>query len=313
MLNLNQVRVFYHVAKNLSFTLAAKDLFITQPAVTAQIKAFEDYCNIKLFKKRGRNIYLTEEGKTLYQYVRQIFEYEREIEHVIEDMHELKRGILRVGTSKAYARYFMPFLLSHFHGIFPDIKIFLDEGSSLDMIRSLLKFRNEVAIIAMAQQHPDVCFIPFSQEELVLIFSPRHPLSGRTEVSVRDFADEPVIMKEKGSGTRKMINELFARHQCAPNILMETSNPEFIKQLVERGEGISFLVKESVAVELGEGKLATLPITGEALFLDVSIAYIKDQKLSRPAQAFLDTLGRISPVERPIKGMGELISAGPRG
>ena len=264
MLNFNQVRVFYHVAKNLSFTLAAKDLFITQPAVTAQIKAFEEYSNLKLFKRHGRSIYLTEAGKTLYHYVRQIFEYEMEIENVIEDLNELKRGVLRLGTSKAYARYFMPFLLSHFHSVYPDIKIFLDEGSSLDMIQSLLSFRNEVAIIAMAHNHPDVNFTPFSREELLLI------------------------------------HEVFNRHRFIPNILMETSNMEFIKQLVQRGDGISFLVRESVAAELEEGKLATTPITEEELFLDVSIAYFKNQQLSRPAQAFLDTLGQLASGERPI-------------
>ena len=98
MLNFNQIRVFYHVAKNLSFTMAAKELFITQPAVTAQIKAFEDYSNLKLYKRRGRNIYLTEAGKTLYHYVRRIFEYEIEIENVIADLNELKRGVLRLGA-----------------------------------------------------------------------------------------------------------------------------------------------------------------------------------------------------------------------
>lgn len=311
MLNFNQVRVFYHVAKNLSFTLAAKELFITQPAVTAQIKAFEEYCNLKLFKKRGRSIYLSEEGKTLYQYVGRIFEYEREIENLIEDMHELKRGILRLGTSKAYARYFMPSLLSYFHGAFPDIKIFLDEGSSLDMIQSLLSFKNEVAIVATAQNHPDICFIPFRQEELLLILSARHRLSGRKRVSFDDLADESIIMKETGSGTRKIINDLFARHRCNANILMETSNTEFIKQLVEREDGISFLVRESVAAELREGRLSTVPLDGENLFLDVSIAYIKDQQLSPPAQAFLDTLGRMSSDGKPLKGMGGVESKGP--
>ncbi len=309
MLNFNQVRVFYHVAKNLSFTMAAKDLFITQPAVTAQIKAFEDYANLRLFKRRGRNIYLTEAGKTLYQYVRQIFEYEIEIENVIEDLNELKRGVLRLGTSKAYARYFMPFLLSHFHSVYPDIKIFLDEGSSLDMIYSLLSFRNEVAIVAMAQDHPDVNFTPFSQEELLLIHSPGHPLTRKSEISFRDLVNEPIIMKESGSGTRKVINEVFARHKLSPNILMETSNTEFIKQLVQRGDGISFLVREAVIDELKDRKLATTPIMEEELFLDVSIAHFKNQQLSRPAQAFLDTLGQLASGERPIKGMGALITS----
>ncbi len=101
MLNFNQLRVFYQTAKHLSCTTAAKKLFITQPAVTSQLKHFEEFCNLKLFKKKGRNIHLTDEGKTLYDYTCKIFEYEKEVEDVIEEMRELKRGVLRLGTTKA--------------------------------------------------------------------------------------------------------------------------------------------------------------------------------------------------------------------
>ena len=138
MLNFNQFRVFYYAAKNLNFTAAAGELFISQPAVTAQIKSFEEYCSLKLFKKRGRQVYLTDEGKSLYAYATKIFKTEKEIEHAIDDMRELKRGVLSLGTTKAYARYFMPLMITTFHNNYPNIKIQLNEGSSLDMIHSLL-------------------------------------------------------------------------------------------------------------------------------------------------------------------------------
>jgi DNA-binding transcriptional LysR family regulator len=97
-------------------------------------------------------------------------------------------------------------------------------------------------------------------------------------------------MKEKGSGTRKLVEELFEAEQCTPDILMETSNTEFIKQLVQRGEGVSFVVREAVAAELKENKLATVPLKGPTVYLDVSIASLKGQVLSPPARAFVDTL-----------------------
>ena len=162
MINLNHLRVFYQAARNLNFSLAAKSLYITQPAVSVQIKLFEDNCNLKLFKRRGRRVYLTDEGQALYEYARKIFEYEKEIEDAIGDMKELKRGILRLGTTKTYARYFMPFLISKFREAYPYIKIHLDEGSSLDMANSLLDFSNELAIIAKTEDNPDICFLPFS-------------------------------------------------------------------------------------------------------------------------------------------------------
>jgi len=308
MLNFNQFRVFYHAARNLSYTAAANALFITQPAVTAQMKAFEEFCNLKLFKKRKRKIFLTDEGKTLFSYAEKIFKYEKEIENVIDEMRELKRGILSLGTTKAYARYFMPLMITTFHQNYPEIKIQLNEGSSLDMIYSLLDLKIEVAVIAKAMDHPDVHFSPFSKEEMAVIVAPDDPLAGRQAVSFKELAKEPFIMKEQGSGTRKLVEELFSNKNCTLDILMETSNTEFIKQLAQRGEGISFLMREAVAVEIKEKKLAEVPLQGHKIFLDVSIAYLKGQVLSPPAKAFVDTLKKLKSEDMDPMGIGLMMA-----
>jgi DNA-binding transcriptional LysR family regulator len=294
LINLNQLRVFHEAARSGSFTGAAKKLFITQPAVTAQMKAFEEQCGLKLFKKKGRKLHLTDEGTALHEVVRKIFEYEREVEDVIEELKELKRGILRLGTSKAYARYFMPFLISAFRETYPHIKVSLDEGSSLDIMRSLLNLKNEVAVIAKVEENPAVTLLPFKKDRLLLIVAPDHRLAGKKSVAVRDLTGDPMIMKEAGSGTRKQVNELFGKKGLIPNVLMETSNTEFIKQLVQRGEGISFLVEKAVAAEIRDKRLATVPLVGQTPFLDVSIAYLKDQRLSRPARAFVEMLKKMA-------------------
>jgi len=307
-MNLNQLRVFYEAARTGSFTSAAKKLCITQPAVTAQIKTFEDQCNLKLFKKKGRSLYLSEEGSALYEYAKRIFEYEKEVEDAIEEMRKLKRGTLRLGTSKAYARYFMPFLISSFHEAFPHIKVHLDEGSSMDILRSLLELKNEVAVIAKVEEDPNVTFLPFKRDELILILAPTHSLSKKKSVSVEELVHEPMIMKEMGSGTRKQVNDLFSRKGLTPNVLMETSNTEFIKQLVHRGEGISFLVEEAVAVEIREKRLATVPVAGEKPFLDVSIAYLKDQHLSHPARAFVEMLKKMATKGPQTGGMQKVMA-----
>jgi DNA-binding transcriptional LysR family regulator len=308
MINLHHLRVFYMAARYKSCTAAAQNLCVTQPAVTAQIKKLENHHGLKLFKKRGRNIFLTDEGRALYGYAKRIFESEREIEDAIEEMKKLRRGVLRLGTTKTYARYFMPLLISTFHEAYPHIKVHLDEGSSWDMIHSLVDLKNELAVIAKAVEDPAVSFIPFSQEELVAVLSPSHPLAQKRAVSVRELAREPIIMKEAGSGTRRKVNALFERHGASPNILVETSNAEFIKQLVHRGEGFSFLVKESVAVELEEKKLVTVPLEEERFYLDVSIAYLKNEPLSRPAQAFLDILLEMAQGKDPQHGLRDIMT-----
>ena len=308
MINLHHLRVFYMAAKYESCTAAAQKLCVTQPAITAQIRKLEDQCSLKLFKKRGRNIHLTDEGTALFHYARRIFECEREVEDAIEEMRKLKRGVLRLGTTKTYARYFMPVLISTFHETYPQIKIHLDEGSSLDMTQSLVGLKNEVVVIAMAAENPAVTFIPLSHEKLVLIMAPSHPLANKAAVSVRELAGEPIIMKEAGSGTRLKVNGLFERYGCDLNSLMETSNAEFIKQLVQQGEGFSFLVKEAVATELQEKKLVSVPLMEEELYLDVSIAYLKNEHLSRPAQAFVDILLEMAQGKEPQRGLREIMA-----
>ena len=310
MLNLNQLRVFYCVAKNLSFTKAADELFITQPAVTAQVKLFEECYELKLFKKKGRGICLTDEGETLYACARQLFEYEKVVESVLDDIRHLKQGILRIGTTKTYVRYLMPHIMRIFHKKFPEIKIFLDEGSSLAMIQSLLDLRNEIAIITQVKDFAEVEFIPFAEEEVIPILSLSHLLVARQSVSVARFAQEPIIMRETGSGTRKIVNALFQRYNCTPNILMETANSEFIKQLVARGDGISFLVRESVEKDLQEKRIATVPFEHGKVYLDVNVAYLKRQPLSLTAQAFLKALDDFVPGQRPINGIHSFLPSG---
>jgi DNA-binding transcriptional LysR family regulator len=223
-------------------------------------------------------------------------------------MKELKKGSLRLGSARTYARYFMPFLLTGFRNAHPHIKIHLDEGSSSDMIQSLIDLKNEVVIIAKAEENSNIDFIPFSQEELVLILSPNHHLANKATLSFKQLADEPVIMKDPGSGSRQLVDELFAKNDCRPNILMETGDAEIIKLLVQHGEGISFLVKEAVAVELREQKLATVPLKNQPVFLDVSIAYLKSQPLSPPAQAFLKSLKNLGTKKMRFQGMGALMA-----
>jgi len=295
MINFNQFRIFYYAAKNLNFTRAAQELFISQPAVTVQIKAFEEFCGLKLFKKRGRRTWLTDEGQTLYNFAKTVITIEKEIENTLDNMRKLKQGILKIATTKAYARYFMPLMLSSFHAKYPDIKIELNEGSSLDMTRSLLDFKNEVGIIAKAGNVPGIRLIPFSREEMAMIVAPSHPWARRGSISLKELAAEPFIMKEVGSGTRRLVDRLYKKKPFRPNILMETSSTEFIKQLVQRGDGVSILVKAAVATELKEKKLATVSLKGPVQYLDVSIAYLKNQPLSLPANAFIDILKKLKP------------------
>jgi len=307
MINLNQLRVFYYAAKNLNFTRAAEKLFITQPAVTAQIKFFEKNLGLKLFKKKRGKLHLTEEGKALQEYAHKLFDCEKEIETAVEEIKKLKRGTLRIGTARTYARYFMPFLISRFREAYPHIHIHLDEGSSLELIQGLINLKNELVIISKTEENPDVSLDLFSHEEVVLILSPEHRLAAKEAVTFEDLLGEPIILKEEGSGTRKLVEELFRENGSSPKVLMETSDAEMIKFLVQHGEGLAFLVREAVASEIREDKLVFRPMKGKKMYLDVSVGYLKNQPLSRPAEAFLDCLEKLGTKKMRFQGMGMLM------
>jgi DNA-binding transcriptional LysR family regulator len=291
----------------MSFTKAAEDLFITQPAVTNQIKTFEENLNLKLFKKNPRKICLSEEGKILYEYAQKLFNYEKEIEKVIEDIKELRVGAVSVGTTRTYAHSFLPLLITHFHKSYPNIKVKVDEGGSLDIIQNLFSFKNDVAIIAKVEDNRDVCFIPFCREELLVILPPDHRFKEKKVISIADLREEKIIMRGKGSGTHRIVNDLFEISKFTPHILSEAGDTELIKNMVQKGEGISFLSKQSVSTEIDEKKLIAAPLEGNQIFLDINIAYLKNHILSPPAIAFLDILGQLVARGKPIEGVSSLI------
>ncbi|NIS61364.1 MAG: LysR family transcriptional regulator [Proteobacteria bacterium] len=308
MLNFNQLRTFHQAAKSLNFTVAGKNLFVSQPAVTAQIKLFEEFCNLDLFAKKGRRIYLTDEGKTIFKYTCRIFELEQGLEKTIYDLQKLKQGCLRIGTTKTYARYLMPVLLTPFHQSFPGVTIELNEGSSLEMSENVLDFRNSLAIIPRVDDNPDIHFIPLFREEVVLIAASDYHLSKRDRISIEELAGEPIVMKESGSGTRRLVEESFGDDREKLNIIAETSNMEFIKELVKQGEGISFVVRTAVKRELTEGTLVTIPITNRTLFLDVCIAYLSDYRLPMAAKAFLDFLQPVVRSRAPLRDIDTFLA-----
>ncbi len=309
MINLNQLRAFYHVAKYESYTIAAQKLFISQPAVTAQIKLFEKFYDMKLFRKQGKKLFLTHIGKILFEKAEHIFDMEDEVDIILTQTRELNQGVLEIGCTKAYARHIMPSIISVFHRAYPNIKVILEEGSSMSMINTLRDFKNEVVVVAQMDVHDArLEFIPFSQEEIVVVIPVDHPLTRKKELEFRDIVKEPVIMKGKGSGTRKKILELYKTHKTVPDVFMESNNTGFIIDLVERGEGISFLVKPAIYQKVKDKKLASRKLMNTKIFLDVSLGYSKNTPLSPAAKAFYEVVKNSFIEESPRGGVGSLMA-----
>ncbi len=309
MINLNQLRAFFYVAKYASYTIAAEKLCISQPAVTAQIKLFENFYDMKVFRREGRQVGLTHVGKVLFEKAERIFSIEDEVENTLVQLKELNQGLLEIGCTKAYAKHIMPSIMSLFHRTYPNVKIILEEGSSMALINSLRDFKNEVIVVAQMNVNDSrLQFIPFSQEEIVIILNVNHPLARKKEIEFRDIANEPLILKGTGSGTRQKIVDLYKKHKSDPNVFMESNNTEFIIDLVERGEGISFLVKQSVERYVKEKKIAIQKLKDAKLFLDVSLGFSKNVPLSPAATAFYEVIKRSFLEKTPHGGVGSIMA-----
>ena len=233
---------------------------------------------------------LTEPGEVLLAHARKIFKLQEEAAQIIRQMRLVKKGTLKLGTARTYAHSIIPPLLARFQSDYPLVNIVLIEGSSREMARRLWSLDIEVAVIAAPGRVRRVEFQFFRSEELVPIVAPEHPLTQQKIVPFKALASQPIIMREKGSGTRKVVADLYRRHRVKPLIVFETSNSDVIKEQVAQGQGISFLTRSGVDTDIQSGRVATFSLQGEQPRLDICTAVLKGHELSRPARAFLDLL-----------------------
>lgn len=287
-INLNQLRVFYYVAREKSITKAADKLFVTQPAVTMQIRAMEEQLSLKLFKRHGRVLRLTEGGRVLFGYAKKIFYLVDEMESVIPRYTDLSEGILTIGTTKSFARHLMPGLLSRFQAAHPGVRVSLKEGSSKEIAHDLMEYKYDLGVTGRISFSRRLTVVEYTKEEFCLITPPQHRLSEMEEVSLKDLKDERIIVREEGSGSRDVIRSLLYSHGIKPSVLIEAGSVEFIKEYVIQGRGISFLYIPEIELEARMGLLIPHKIAEGPILVQTVIIYPRDVELSPAARAFLD-------------------------
>jgi DNA-binding transcriptional LysR family regulator len=292
-LNLKQLEAFYLVVKRKNFTRAAEELNVTQPAVTIQVKSLEKSLNLKLIQQMGKRFQLTEAGELLYQYAEKIFDLVSDANEKMRDFKKLMRGTLQIGTTKNYARYIMPSLLSEFQRRYPRIKVILNEGNSEEMARSVLEMKNELALISQLNLDRKIKSVFFSTVEFVLVTSPIHRFSQRQSISLRELNGEPVILREKGSGSRTAILRKFQEYGIWPSVIIEASSLDFIVGYVKQNKGVSFMFEPDIKEELEKGTLKVIRVEEGNIIFFTDLIYHTEKSLSPPGQAFLKMVGEL--------------------
>jgi DNA-binding transcriptional LysR family regulator len=285
--SLNSLMTFHKVAKHKSFSKAAEELYISQPAVTKHIRNLELKAGMRLIQRGRGGFALTEAGKALYRHTQKISSHLMEIENVLGSLQKDHHGFLKIGTTESYSKCLMPKVLSGFQSSFPAIKISLDVGNSEEIEKNLSTYRNDLAVIGVTKVSPKFEFIPFLKEELVLIVSPEHPLSKRKSVSLKELEAYPLIIRAKGSTTRRILLKAFKESDIHPSLLVEAGSSEFIKQWVSEGKGVSVIVKRIVEDEGKRGIVRIVPLS-KKLYLEVAFLYLKEQRFNPAIRTFVE-------------------------
>jgi len=287
-MHLNQLWVFYHVAKHGSFSLAAEALFLTQPSVSNQVKLLEEAYGIKLFERFGRTIGLTHPGEVLYAYAERIFTLAKEADSVIEELKEMKGGLIKISASSTLGAYYLPDIIDRFRKKHPLVEIRMTSGYTQSVAEDVLALRSDLGLIGQAVSHPNLVATPLWEEELVLIVAPGHLFARSRRIDVSRLKDQPFIMSERGSGVRTITEELFLRTGISPQIAMELGENEAVKRAVASGLGITIISATVAKGELEAGTLRAVRLAGDRLTRRFYIIHHKDKYLSRLIRAFMD-------------------------
>jgi DNA-binding transcriptional LysR family regulator len=284
-----QIQTFLEVARQGSVSKAAERLFVTQPAVSMQIKQLEEAFGLALLEPMGRNIRLTDAGQVFLTHATTAMGQFKDLEALMAEHIGLKRGRIDLAVVST-AKYFIPMLLVRFNKLFTgiDVRLYIDNRENV--LGMLSRFEVDLVVMGRAPSHLECQAIAFATNPMAIVSAPDHLLSRRKKLSFSVLGDYHFVVREEGSGTRAAMQRLFDSHQTPLNVVMEVPSNETIKQAVMAGMGLSFLSLRTVRHELATGRLALVDIEGMPQVNHWYVTHLSSKKLSPAALAFKDFL-----------------------
>ncbi|NCA89207.1 MAG: LysR family transcriptional regulator [Gammaproteobacteria bacterium] len=284
-ISLRQLRVFAAVVRHMSYTRAAEELHLTQPAVSMQVRQLEEELGLPLFEKLGRGIALTEAGRELYPYSQGIDRSLRELQDVMESLKGVSRGRLSVAVAST-VNYFAPKLLAAFHHRYPGIALALDVTNREQLVRLLEANAVDLVLMGQPPAGVEVEAEVFMDNPLVVVAPPDHPLAGAQDIPLTRLADEVFVMREPGSGTRQAMERFLSDRGVSFRTGMQMTRNEAIKQSVRAGLGLSVVSIHTIELELLTQKLVILDVSGFPIQRQWYLVYRQGKRLSPSARAF---------------------------
>jgi LysR family transcriptional regulator, low CO2-responsive transcriptional regulator len=287
---LHQLKVFETVARLTSVTRAAEELSLTQPTVSMQIKQLTQNIGVPLFEQIGKKLYLTESGQELLLTCREIFDRLARFEMKVADFQGMKQGKLKLSTITT-TKYFIPRALAPFCKLYPGIEIALEITNHERILERLNENLDDLYIISKIPERLDVALHPFLENPLVVMAHQTHPLAHEKNIPISRLNDEAFIMRERGSGTRAAVEQLFAKHNVSVKVRLELGGNEAIKQAISVGFGLSVLSQHTFTPEAAKSSgLTILDVEHFPIERHWYIVHPSDKQLSIVASTFFDFL-----------------------
>lgn len=284
-ISLRQLQVFESVARHLNHSRAATELYLSQPAVSMQIKQTENAIGLPLFEQVGKKLFLTEAGFELLNYSRSILQLVNEMESVFDQMKGMERGHLNISVVST-ANYFMPQLLAKFIHAHPKIQVSLSVANRDAVIKQLTDNIADLAIMGQPPEGTDMRAEAFMENPLVVIAAPTHQLAHNKKILPKQLAKETFLLREQGSGTRGVVERFFASHHLPLPAHMAMDTNEAIKQSVQAGMGIGIISRHGIELELETKRLVVLDVNHFPVVRHWHIVHRKNKRLSIAAQEF---------------------------
>lgn len=284
--------VFMSVAENLSFSKAANDLNISQPAVTRHIKELEERYKTNLLERRGNKIYLTEAGVKVYNSFKEIAQRYRSLDFEIGQMHNAVSGEFKIGASSTISQYIIPKVIASFHKRYPKIKIYLMNGNSFEMERLLLDNQVDIALVENHSSQAGIRYRDFLDDELIVVTGKNSVYSKRTTIGKEDLLKLPIVLREQGSGTLEVIRQIFTEQNIDfenLNTLIHLGSTESIKNFLQDFDGLAIVSEKAVQNELFLKTLVRLKVSGLSIPRKLRIAFKQGHK-SKQVELFEDFL-----------------------
>jgi DNA-binding transcriptional LysR family regulator len=286
-----QLTTFLEVAKSANFSRAGKKLFLSQPAVSAQIRQLEMEYGAKLLDRFGKKVRLTSAGDALLEYAEKLLALRNESLRAVADQANTPRGTLLIGANEATCLYVLPEVFAEYHRLYSDVQINIYRNFSNKVLEKVEDGSVDVGIVTLPIKSPSLRTHSIFRDRLLLMVSPLSPLAKKKVVTTSEIVEQPLIFPKTGF-TRQMLDKLFRPYRSQLHITMELASVGMIKAFVAANLGVSLISESFARDEARAGEVKLIPIADVDLWRELGLVYRRDRTLPRAATAFISLISR---------------------